>query len=226
MAAVDIATPTFTAAVLSIVLHVVNYNVTARLEFRTRIFTRLLGRNAVYVYAMYLVASAVIRDYLIKADLIADAVTLKTPYLSPELHYAAGTFLLAFGVLLNLWTLKALGVKGMYNGDSFGWLMSEPVTGGPFRFFRDPQYFGTSLSMLGSALIYGSQRGLVLTAIMYLVFQISSRLVEGPHMDRIYKDRLKSDLYGAAVTKIRSSKTANASTQPPLRASPRRRKAE
>jgi len=28
-----------------------------------------------------------------------------------------GHSLFIFGVLLNIWTLKALGIKGMYNGD-------------------------------------------------------------------------------------------------------------
>ncbi len=37
---------------------------------------------------------------------------------------------------------KALGLKGMYNGDSFGYLMDARVTSGPYKYFTDPQYVG------------------------------------------------------------------------------------
>lgn len=47
----------------------------------------------------------------------------------------------------------------MYNGDSFGWLMDAPVTGGPYTFFNDPQYVGTTAAMLGSAVYYNSVNG-------------------------------------------------------------------
>ena len=84
---------------------------------------------------------------------------------------------MVFGILLNIWTLQALGIKGMtsccsarhgipadcwpgmYNGDSFGWLMDAPVTGGPYTFFNDPQYVGTTAAMLGSAVYYNSLNG-------------------------------------------------------------------
>jgi Phospholipid methyltransferase len=48
-------------------------------------------------------------------------------------QYVGGGFFV-YGVLLNLWTLQALGIKGMYNGDSFGHLMDAPVVNGPFRY--------------------------------------------------------------------------------------------
>ena len=70
---------------------------------------------------------------------------------------AAGLFV--FGIGLNLWTLQALGIKGMYNGDSFGWLMDAPVTNGPFAYFNDPQYVGTTAAILSSGVYYQSLHG-------------------------------------------------------------------
>lgn len=109
----------------AIVLHVLNYNLTARLEHKTRIFTKILGTNAVYFYATYLVASAALRDYYIEKVLSADSgsmlefIQVDGLFLGlnfQELLKTYGMILFGLGVLLNLWTLNALGIKGMYNG--------------------------------------------------------------------------------------------------------------
>lgn len=95
----------------------------------------------------------------------------------PAAHLLGAT-LFILGILLNLWTLHALGIKGMYNGDSFGWLMDAPVTTGPYIFFNDPQYVGTTAAMFGSALYYQSLSGVLLTAWMGVVFYVSVKFIE------------------------------------------------
>lgn len=107
-------------------------------------------------------------------------------FLPEDIAKISGYALFVVGVLLNLWTLKALGIKGMYNGDSFGHLMPAPVTDGPYAYLSDPQYVGTTMAMLGSAVVYRSWIGIVVTAWMGLVFWASVHFVEGPHMARIY----------------------------------------
>ncbi len=47
----------------------------------------------------------------------------------------------------------------MYNGDSFGYLLKKPVSGGPYKYFDDPQYFGTTLCLLGYAIKHQSRIG-------------------------------------------------------------------
>eukprot|EP00004_Rigifila_ramosa_P027783 TRINITY_DN9168_c0_g1_i1.p2 TRINITY_DN9168_c0_g1~~TRINITY_DN9168_c0_g1_i1.p2 ORF type:complete len:206 (-),score=42.03 TRINITY_DN9168_c0_g1_i1:8-625(-) len=172
------------AAAASILLHVCNYNVTAHLEHNTRIFTRILGRNAVYYYAIYLIASAIVRDILMEEAIKADPAKLSV--VSASLAAAIGYSLFVFGCFLNLWTLKALGVKGMYNGDSFGHLMDAPVTSGPYVFFSDPQYFGSTLLWFGLAIVHQSPVGLALSAVLGATYHISATRVEGPHMARLY----------------------------------------
>jgi len=44
---------------------VANYNITAQFEHHTRRITKLLGPNAVYYYAVYLILSALLRDHFI-----------------------------------------------------------------------------------------------------------------------------------------------------------------
>jgi methylene-fatty-acyl-phospholipid synthase len=172
----------FLIAVAAIVIHVANYNATAQIEHKTRIFTKILGKNAVYYYAVYLVVSALIRDHFIQ-------IALKLNQNSLEFEFPLLAKVLFFGgVLMNIWTLKALGIKGMYNGDSFGHLMDAPVTDGPYRYMNEPQYVGTSICLLGSALHFKSLDGLYLTVIMYVVFMISVKFVEGPHLKNLYSN--------------------------------------
>jgi phosphatidylethanolamine/phosphatidyl-N-methylethanolamine N-methyltransferase len=175
----------FVAASFAIVLHVANYNSTAQIEHKTRVFTKLLGKNAVYYYAVYLVLSALVRDHFIQIALQSSQNTL-------EFHAPLiGRFLFGFGVFLNIWTLNALGIKGMYNGDSFGHLMDAPVSDGPYRFLSEPQYVGTSMCLLGSALHFRSLDGLYLTGIMFAVFMFSVKFIEGPHMIHLYSKKKK-----------------------------------
>jgi len=174
---------TVTAVVASL-LHVVNYNATAHLEHRTRIFTRIIGRHAVYCYAVYLVLSALLRDYFINQAVAASQNTLVL--FSPHVAFFLGGALFVGGFLLNLWTLKALGIKGMYNGDSFGFLMKELVTDGPYAYFNDPQYVGTAGAFLGAAIYNQSLNGYVIAVAVGIIFYLSAKFVEGPHMAQIY----------------------------------------
>ena len=178
--------PELITAILAIILHVINYNFTARIEHSSRIFTKIMGQNAIYIYALCLVASALVRDHYIQLALKIDSNSFQNYENLRFIPMEAGFVLFVFGVLLNLWTLKALGIKGMYNGDSFGYLMDAPVTNGPFKYFSDPQYFGTTVSLLGSAIYYQSVYGLMLTAVLYLVFLVSVEVLEKPHLDRLY----------------------------------------
>ncbi|TPX72322.1 hypothetical protein SpCBS45565_g00532 [Spizellomyces sp. 'palustris'] len=191
---VEDALPTFSypiayIAAAAIVLHVANYNLTAQLEYHTRIFTKIFRSPAVYLYALYLIASALVRDHYVMQAVEGDV----NSYIlfSKDAAKLIGHTLITFGVLLNLWTLKALGIKGMYNGDSFGHLMDAPVSGGPYSFFHDPQYVGTTLALLGYAVKCQSWTGYVLTAVLYATFWISVKFVEGPHMNRIYANKGK-----------------------------------
>merc|ERR1712137_578143 len=182
-----LVTPELIIAAVSIVLHVGNYNITAQIEHHTRIFTKILGKHAVYYYAVYLVISALIRDHFINLDLQANSNTLVL--FGESTAFILSSTLFFLGVALILWTLKALGIKGMYNGDSFGHLMEAPVTTGPYVFFSDPQYVGTSWCLLASAIYYQSIHGYALALEMWIVFQLSVKFIEGPHMNAIYSSK-------------------------------------
>ncbi|KYQ91556.1 phospholipid methyltransferase family protein [Tieghemostelium lacteum] len=179
-------------ALVAIVLHVANYNATAQFEYKTRTFTKLLGKHTIYYNVVYLISSALVRDHFVNEAMQSDVDSL---ILFPqEFAEMIGNALFVFGILLNLWTLHALGLKGMYNGDSFGWIMDAPVTGGPYQFFNDPQYVGTIFVCLGPAIIYQTLSGYICTLAIGITFYISVKYVEGPHLTRIYSNKAYSKI--------------------------------
>ncbi|KAI8826572.1 phospholipid methyltransferase-domain-containing protein [Fimicolochytrium jonesii] len=190
--------PIAAIAAIAIVLHVANYNATAHLEYRKRYFEKIFGRGAaIYIYAVYLILSALVRDHYVMQAVESDVNSL---VLFP--HNLASTiskFLIFFGVFLNLWTLKALGVKGMYNGDSFGHYLPKRVEDGPYLLFDHPQYVGTTLALLGYAVKFQSMVGYALTALLYGVFMVSAYKIEDPHMRRIFAEKDKKEALAAAV---------------------------
>ncbi|KAI9094996.1 phospholipid methyltransferase-domain-containing protein [Phlyctochytrium arcticum] len=191
-------TPILYVAMAAIALHVANYNITAFLEHHTRILTKIFRGLAIYLYAGYLVLSALVRDHYLMEAIESDTNSYAPEYL-PNFKQLVllsrpgaiffGHSLIVFGILLNLWTLKALGVKHMYNGIAFGYLMDAPVTTGPYRLFNDPQYVGTTAALLGYAVKHQSLHGYILTLTMAVVFYISVKALEGPFMNDIYSKR-------------------------------------
>lgn len=136
-----------------------------------------------------MIASALIRDHYLMQ--IVESTAGTRIWFSDEIASDLSFALITFGIFLNLWVLQVLGWKGMFNGDSFGYVRSKPVTSGPYALFDDPQYFGTSLVLLGYAVKHQSRIGYGLSGVMYLTFGVSTWLLEGPHMRRIYAAKQK-----------------------------------
>ena len=110
------------------------------------------------------------------------------PILETAAAQYAGYALLACGNILVVSSTWALGITGTFLGDYFGILMDEMVTGFPFNVTDAPMYYGSTMSFLGSALIYGKPAGLVLTAEVLLVYLIALRY-ENPFTAGIYAKR-------------------------------------
>jgi methylene-fatty-acyl-phospholipid synthase len=58
----------------------------------------------------------------------------------------------------------------MPKGDYFGILMDHKVTSFPFNITGAPMYYGSTLSFLGSAILYAKPAGVLLTAEVLLVY--------------------------------------------------------
>ena len=88
-------------------------------------------------------------------------------------------------VLSSMW---ALGVTGTYLGDYFGILMDEMVEGFPFSVTSAPMYYGSTLSFLGTAIWFGKPAGIVLTALVLVVYKVALSF-EDPFTSGIYAKR-------------------------------------
>ena len=67
----------------------------------------------------------------------------------------------------------ALGLTGTYLGDYFGILMDHRVTSFPFSISDAPMYYGSTLSFLGTAVLYGKPAGILLTAEVLVVYLVA-----------------------------------------------------
>lgn len=77
------------------------------------------------------------------------------------------------GNILVLSSTWALGITGTYLGDYFGILMDAPVTGFPFNMTGAPMYYGSTMSFLGTALLYARPAGVLLTGEVLLVYWVA-----------------------------------------------------
>ncbi|CAF9910740.1 MAG: Phosphatidyl-N-methylethanolamine N-methyltransferase [Heterodermia speciosa] len=147
------------------------FNITvARQEYHNKVLTRLFNGNslrACYALAITIFSLGLFRDYLYKSAL--DAQPYHSTFHLPLLAYA----LLAAGNVLVLSSTWALGIVGTYLGDYFGILMDEPVTSFPFNLTGAPMYYGSAMSFLGTALLYGKPAGVFLTGEVLVVYLIA-----------------------------------------------------
>jgi methylene-fatty-acyl-phospholipid synthase len=90
----------------------------------------------------------------------------------------------------------ALGITGTYLGDYFGILMDDIVTGFPFNIMASPMYYGSTMSFLGTAILFGKPAGILLTAEVLAVYLIALRF-EDPFTAEIYAKRERERKAGA-----------------------------
>ncbi|CAH2307744.1 phosphatidylethanolamine N-methyltransferase [Pelobates cultripes] len=105
--------------------------------------------------------------------------------------YYLGLILLGAGGILVISSFLALGFVGTYLGDYFGILMDEKVTGFPFNITENPMYWGSTANYLGLALTNASPAGLVLTAVVAVVYKVAIAF-EGPFTEEIYRKKAES----------------------------------
>ncbi|KAF4634059.1 hypothetical protein G7Y89_g4065 [Cudoniella acicularis] len=164
-------------------------------EYHNKVLTKLAGgnsRNACYGLAVAIFSLGIFRDFLYERALRAQPShpALENP-LASYIAYA----LLATGNVLVLSSMWALGVTGTYLGDYFGILMDKMVMGFPFNICSAPMYYGSTMSFLGTAILFGKPAGILLTAEVLVVYMIALRF-EDPFTAGIYAKREKDQKKG------------------------------
>ncbi|KAK0628919.1 phospholipid methyltransferase-domain-containing protein [Bombardia bombarda] len=176
------------------------WNIVARREYRTRFITRAFGsaQAGCYALAVTIFSLGLLRDFLYERALRAQP---SHPLLEGDLPTYAGYVLLAFGNLLVISSTWQLGITGTFLGDYFGILMDDIVTGFPFNITNAPMYYGSTMSFLGSALVYGKPAGIFLTGVVLVVYLVAIQY-ENPFTAGIYAKR------GQQTAAISSAKKA------------------
>lgn len=136
---------------------------------------------------MAIFSLGIFRDFLYERALRSQP---SHPLLETELSNYIAYGLLAGGNILVLSSMWALGVTGTYLGDYFGILMDEMVTGFPFNITDAPMYYGSTMSFLGTAILFGKPAGILLTVEVLIVYLIALRF-EDAFTASIYAKRAK-----------------------------------
>ncbi|ORY04099.1 phospholipid methyltransferase [Basidiobolus meristosporus CBS 931.73] len=185
---VDFEKASFWYALASIFFNPTFWNVVARQEYHSKLLTKLAGGNpyrGCYGLALTIFSLGIFRDYLYSQALSEQPVH---PLLQTDLVKLLAAGLFVCGNVLVLTSMYTLGVTGTYLGDYFGILMSQRVTGFPFNVSNNPMYHGSTMIFLASALWYGVPAGILLTAVVYITYNVALKFEE-PFTAMIYSKR-------------------------------------
>ncbi|KAI9738873.1 MAG: Phosphatidyl-N-methylethanolamine N-methyltransferase [Claussenomyces sp. TS43310] len=157
-------------------------------EYHRKILTKLAGGNArygCYGLAVTIFSLGIFRDLLYERALRAQP-SLPLLMGTPATYFAYA--LLAAGNVLVLSSMWALGITGTYLGDYFGILMDAKVDSFPFNLTDAPMYYGSTMSFLGSAILYAKPAGILLTLEVLAVYLVALWF-EDPFTAGIYAKR-------------------------------------
>ncbi|XP_055450332.1 phosphatidylethanolamine N-methyltransferase isoform X2 [Psammomys obesus] len=181
----DPTEPSFVVAVLIIVFNPLFWNVVARWEQRTRKLSRAFGSPYL---ACYFLGSVILLLNGLRSHCFTQAMMSqpKMEGLDNSTTYFLGLAFLVWGLVFVLSSFIALGFTGTFLGDYFGILKEARVTTFPFSVLDNPMYWGSTANYLGWALMHASPTGLLLTALVGLVYVVAL-LYEEPFTAEIYR---------------------------------------
>lgn len=128
--------PALMVAAIAILLAPLIWNTVARIEYYTRIFSRILGKHvAAYLLALWIFCFSLYRDLLFYVAIVGQP---QLNVLQQPAFAALGWTCSAVGLVLVLSSMARLGVAGTYLGDYFGILQTCKVSAFPYNILDDP----------------------------------------------------------------------------------------
>lgn len=167
------------------------WNLSARLEYKTKFLSRVFGSAKV---ACYVLAAVTFVIGLTRNLVVIIAVTRQLSmeeYLGEStVNYmkVAGTLCILGGLTLTISSMFRLGITGTYLGDYFGMLKDSRVTAFPYNVVDNPMYVGSTIAFLGLAVRMMSPVGFLLTVYIWLVYNIAL-FFEEPFTNKIYSTK-------------------------------------
>lgn len=184
-------TPQLSFATMTVAFNPIFWNIVARLEHKTHFLTNTTGSpyRGCYLLAATIFLLGLYRDHVYH-ELLKSQPTYEPLLTIWWVRLAAGA-IFAFGNILVVSSMWALGVTGTYLGDYFGILMDERVTSFPFNINDNPMYNGSTLCFLGTALWYGKPVGIAMSVIVFGMYKVAL-FFEEPYTAAIYAEREKA----------------------------------
>lgn len=171
-------------AVATIIFHPLFWNLMGRWEYKTQGLSKMFHSRhvACCFLAICISGLGIFRDARFN-----EALNSQPRWYALQENYIlwSGYLCIVIGCVLVFSSFYALGFYGTFLGDYFGILMEEKVTGFPFSVLDNPMYWGSTLNFLGAALVKASQSGLILTALIAIVYKVAI-MFEGPFTEQIY----------------------------------------
>lgn len=188
---IDWSDPLIWLSLAHITFNPMFWNLSARLEYKTKFLSRVFGsaKAACYVLALVTFCIGLTRNFVV--------VVAVTRQLSLEAYLGAstvaymkfiGTLCIIVGLTFAISSMIRLGVTGTYLGDYFGMLKSSRVTAFPYNVVNNPMYVGSTIAFLGLAVRAMSPVGFMLTVYIWLVYNVAL-FFEEPFTAKIYSNK-------------------------------------
>jgi len=185
---VNFSDPMLWRSIFLIISAPIIWNCVARAEYYTKFLQKMTGSKytACYIITVWVFGYSTFRDYVFSNTLNSQ----------PQIAWMTGNVLLRAlaallvigGQVLVLSSFYRLGITGTFLGDYCGILMDAPVTGFPFSLLNNPMYIGSSACFVGYSVWAGSVAGLLLAALVFLVYQGAIQFEE-PFTRLIYEQK-------------------------------------
>jgi phosphatidylethanolamine/phosphatidyl-N-methylethanolamine N-methyltransferase len=178
-------------AIAHITFNPMLWNISARLEYKSKTLSKIFGsaKNACYVLAFVIFSLGLTRNFLVIVT-VTRQLSLES-YLGPEtvsIMKIVGTLSIIGGLIMAISSMFRLGVTGTYLGDYFGMLKESRVTAFPYNVVDNPMYTGSTIAFLGLAIRAMSPIGLLLTIYIHIVYTVALKFEE-PFTAKIYNNR-------------------------------------
>ncbi|CRK88064.1 CLUMA_CG001849, isoform A [Clunio marinus] len=167
------------------------WNVSARLEYKTKLLSRIFGSTKVgcYVLAVVTFLIGMTRNFVVVIA-VTRQLSLEAYLGETTVNYMkiVGGLCMVIGLTLAITSMLRLGVTGTYLGDYFGMLKDSRVTAFPFNVVDNPMYVGSTITFLGLAVLKMSPIGFLLTVYIWIVYNIAL-FFEEPFTAKIYSTK-------------------------------------
>lgn len=184
---IDLSEKHLIETVLLTFVNVLVWIVLPKLQYKYNIISRFVGHDlgrAADILAYLFIHIATYRNYC-----FTEAI-MNNKQFSSEFSFVyslVGIMFILFGGYLIIISFVKLGLRGMYFGDHFGFLLKNKITSFPYNVLENPQYIGNTLLYFGIAILFKSYTGIFLTALIYLSYQIVVVATEKNQLTKFYK---------------------------------------